>query len=809
MKHLFSTLLLTLCLWLPGSAQATHKLRVLFIGNSYTKDYNLPLLTAQVAASAGDTVTYGASAIGGYTLEQHFNTASTLDLIRQGNWDRVVLQEHSRVPSWGMPQVQTQFFKYGHLLDSTIKVHNPHARTFLYMTWGRRDGDTPYCPDMPWVCTYWDMDSTLRRRYEMLADMEGAGLAPVGSVRRRLRRTFPSLDLYIADGSHPTPVASYVAACTMYTTLFGKGLEAVTFTAGHPAAVVDSIHKAVTIVAYDSLAYWRVFGPTPPPIESGWPITFGSSQEDYVRGVVQDAGGNTYVSLSFRGTINFLGTTISSITGTKRDMALAKVNDAGVLVWIKMVGNGSFDMEPQGVNIDGQGTPVWAGSFAGTVNFPNAGAGITVAAAGSYDAFTARIDKNTGNFRWVKKVGGAGNDYLYGCFVSNSGNVYAGGSYTGAINFPTTGAGFIPLTNAGGLDAFIVKFDSSGNGLWASRAGSTGNDEIKSIEYNGGDLVACGYMSTGCTFPTGTNAAPTSVTLTGISGSRDGFAGRINSTGQYVWVKNFGTIFNDEAQSICYDPSTGNVFTAAQVADAPVTFKGTAHGPMGGNDIMVVGWNFYTQAEVWGRRSGSGAGDAPSSLRWDGNRLVLAGFAGGSINTGSGGIGSIGGYGLQDALILRYDKLTGNVTSGQLFGGAGNDRALALWCNTANREEFVGGVFSGSATLPVSAPRVSAGMFDGFIARVSPPVGARQGVDEEIVASPSTGKLNVYPVPAGKELRMMLSDASGLQAFDSKGTRLDIPMRMEGQETVLDVSGLKPGLYVLCADGKTARIVKE
>jgi hypothetical protein len=406
----------------------------------------------------------------------------------------------------------------------------------------------------------------------------------------------------------------------------------------------------------------------------------------------------------------------------------------------------------------------------------------------------------------VKRVGGPGNDYLYGCFVSNSGNVYAGGSYTGAITFPTTG-GAVSLANAGGLDAFIVKFDPNGNGIWASHAGSTGNDEVKSIEYNGGDLVACGYMSSNCTFPTGTIGAPTSVTLPGIGGSRDGFAGRISSTGQYVWVKNFGSIYNDEAQSICYDASTGNVFVAAQVADAPVTFNAVAYPGKGNNDIMVLGWNFYTQAPVWAKRVGSTTGDAPSSIRWDGNRIVVAGYAGGNVNTGTFTLNT---NGVQDAIVMRYDKLTGAITSGLMIGGPGDDRATTMYCNVANREEFVGGVFSGAVTFPINIPRVSDNYYDGFLMRITPPVGLRLG-EEETVAALALGKLSVYPVPASRELRIALTDMGQTtpEAFDTKGMRLVLPFHMDGSEGVLIVSSLKPGMYVLRVGGKTARFVKE
>ncbi len=531
-----------------------------------------------------------------------------------------------------------------------------------------------------------------------------------------------------------------------------------------------------------------------------WPLTFGAANDDYVKGLVRDSKGDMYVSLSFRGTINLAGTTLTSTSATRRDMAIAKFHKSGYLLWVRKMGNGTFDMEPQGVNIDGAGNPYWAGSFAGSINFSTGNpGGIGLTAAGSYDAFTARFDPASGHCVWARRVGSTGNDYLYACFVSNSGNVYAGGSYGAAFSFPITG-GATAMPNAGGLDGFIVKFDPSGNGIWASRVSSSSDDEVKSIAYNGGDLVASGYMGNACYFQD-------NVTFSTNSASRDGWAGRINSLGQYVWVKPFGTIFNDEATAVCMDPSTGNVFVAAQVADAPLVFNSVSHSGFGGNDIAVLGWNFYTQAPVWAKRVGSASGDTPYQINWDGTRLVVAGQAGGSINTGSGGIGTLAGKGGQDAVVIRYNKSTGNVTSGELFGSPGNDRAYTLWTNTATREAAVGGVFSGSATFPsVAGPRASNGLLDGFVTLLpAPGPSARMEMDEDGLAAKSS--LKAYPVPFTNQLT--IETEQSVELLDLQGRRMATAQSENGQ-AVLKVSSLKTGIYLVrTADGQVARVVKE
>jgi hypothetical protein len=479
-------------------------------------------------------------------------------------------------------------------------------------------------------------------------------------------------------------------------------------------------------------------------------------------------------------------------------MALLKFDPSGQLLWSSVVGNGKFDMEPRGVNIDGQGNPFWAGSFAGKAAFSGA-AGQPLVAAGSYDAFVARFDPNTGTCQWVRRVGGPGNDYLYACFVSNSGNVYAGGSYTGAISFEIS-TGTQNLSNAGGLDGFIVKFNPLGEGIYASRMGSSTDDEVKSIEYMGGDLIACGYMGSGCTFAM-TGGGTT--TLAGIGGSRDGWAARVNSVGEYVWVKNFGSVYNDEAQAVTMDHSTGDLWVAAQVADAPMLFNGTSYPGYGNNDIVVVGWNFYTQAPIWASRKGSNIGDIPTSIKWDGLHIVLTGYAGGSFLAAPGVMMTTnGGY---DGFLMRYEKNTGTILSGEMIGGTGRDQAMALWCNTATRESIVGGVFQNTVSFP-SGTRSSAGLYDGFIARYAAPAASARFANGSL-ASGKDMDLKTYPVPARELVTVETSEKVELLTIEGQHVAWS---ESDGTVAKFNLKHLAKGLYIVrSTDGKTGRVVKE
>ena len=235
--------------------------KALFLGNSYTYTNNLPLTIAGLALSAGDTLVYNSNTPGGYTLQQHCSNSTTLSLIAEGDWDYVILQEQSQLPSFPDEQVAMDVYPYAKRLDSLVKVHNECAKTVFYMTWGRKNGDAMNCAVFPPLCTYEGMDSLLQLRYSIMADSNNALLSPVASVWRNIRADHPEIELYVADESHPSPEGTFAAACTFYSMLFGKDPVSCPFSGTISATDADIIRHAAKSVVYDNLDHWSRFYP--------------------------------------------------------------------------------------------------------------------------------------------------------------------------------------------------------------------------------------------------------------------------------------------------------------------------------------------------------------------------------------------------------------------------------------------------------------------------------------------------------------------------------------------------------------------
>jgi len=102
-----------------------------------------------------------------------------------------------------------------------------------------------------------------------------------------------------------------------------------------------------------------------------WSKRFGSTSFDQGYGVAVDDSGNVVVTGSFNGTVNFGGGGLNSAGSF--DIFVAKFSGAeGSHLWSKRFGSTSDDWG-RGVAVDGSGNAVVTGSFLGTVDFGGGG----------------------------------------------------------------------------------------------------------------------------------------------------------------------------------------------------------------------------------------------------------------------------------------------------------------------------------------------------------------------------------------------------------------------------------------------------
>ena len=141
--------------------------------------------------------------------------------------------------------------------------------------------------------------------------------------------------------------------------------------------------------------------------------------------------------------------------------------------WAKKAGGTGTD-SGNAVAVDNQGNVFVTGNYSNSMSFP--GSGATLSGFGGNDIFLAKYDA-FGILLWAVRAGGTGQDAGSGVAVDDNGNSYVTGQITGTATFQSTAGGPSRVaTSAGGLDAFIAKYDSSGHCQWATTDGGTGSD---------------------------------------------------------------------------------------------------------------------------------------------------------------------------------------------------------------------------------------------------------------------------------------------------------------------------------------------
>jgi len=198
----------------PRSAKPTQDdtLSVLFIGNSYS--FDVPGMFDSIAKKNGKKVRVSQSTHGGWTLAMHAVHEPTLKLVREGQWDIVVIQDHSLHPARQEQKRRKEMYPYVRFFVNEARAVG--AKPMLYQTWGRRDGQEGVPDD-----DFFNMNARVREGYRHASENAGeVEIVPVGDAWETEFRNGNGNRLFIDDGSHPSKYGNRVSARVFYETIF-------------------------------------------------------------------------------------------------------------------------------------------------------------------------------------------------------------------------------------------------------------------------------------------------------------------------------------------------------------------------------------------------------------------------------------------------------------------------------------------------------------------------------------------------------------------------------------------------------------
>lgn len=334
--------------------------------------------------------------------------------------------------------------------------------------------------------------------------------------------------------------------------------------------------------------------------------------------------------------------------------------------WAKGIGGANED-RLEAIASDASGNVYTIGYFKDTTDFDPGPGVLNLMSAGKSDIFISKLDPN-GNFIWVQKIGGVGEDWAHEINIDTAGYLYITGEFEGTVDF-NPGPGVSNLTSSGLLDIFIAKLDTSGNLIWAKQVGGVSSyDYGTSITADlSGNVYVSGYFWGGVAdFDPG----PMVYNLTSDVSYFDAYILKLDSGGNFSWAKMIGGNGHDWAKKITVD-FEGNVYATGEFQVTVDFNPGTGINNLtasGASDIFVLKLNTKGIFH-WARKMG-GAG-------WDEGEAITVDLYGNVYSTGrfvqtvdfdpGAGVYNLTGNSI-DAYISKLDK-NGDFVWAKQIGG--------------------------------------------------------------------------------------------------------------------------------------------
>lgn len=573
-----------------------------------------------------------------------------------------------------------------------------------------------------------------------------------------------------------------------------------------------------------------------------WSTYFGNDIRDWIHKVHTDAGNNLYVGGMTASTF-FPGSSGAFQTQPAfEDGFIAKFDPSGQLQWSAYIGGSGpeeiYDFDFNGGDVycvgktqstdlpmASKATPAFNDNSFGGVGFPDG----FITQIG----FSGQIMQN----KWTTYVGGNNEDMLRGCKFDASGNFFVVGS-SASTDLSTVGSGamyqqaytvsqasqaFIPVP-----DATIMRFDAGtsaqswftfyGTSLLGPNANNVANDYFFGVDVDGSNVYACGKAG-------GTNL-PGSVNGKFVAGSYDGIVARFSTSGALVNSKyTDGNLVNYAVKS-----HNGFVYLAGQatanmipVNSGSYYFDGTC---VAGDKDACFSVHFGNLGPFTSHNSflGGSAFEAAYDLQFGANAVFYIVGATKSSDFPTTSLGSmftstaVGGL---DNFVTAHISGNPNMLWSTCLGSPSHeslfqpDGGVSVAPGTQS-VLYVGGCTTSPNTYPLDngggipyyQPQNNGTQTTGTITRfdlteLNTFVGledfARTVFSFGFYPNPATNYLRVdQSVFADQELHYVVYELSGKKLLEGKLEK--------GQQEVINVSSLVPGIYIVNVSDGTRTI---
>ena len=503
--------------------------------------------------------------------------------------------------------------------------------------------------------------------------------------------------------------------------------------------------------------------------------------------------------------------------GGKDDGFLVKFDTACNRQWATYFGHDSVE-SMSGLACDTFGNVFMAGGTKSIAGIATTGSHQDVY-AGNTDQYLVKFD-GAGNRKWATYYGGPATDLDGETNVigaDGTGNVYLSGRTTSTSGIASASA-YQSSYGGGAIDAFLVKFDSSGVRKWGTYFGGALYDVNSAVATNiDGETLMTGYTSSTSNITTAGSLQPTYA-----GGQYDAYLVRFDTDGLRIWSTYYGGANSDAGYGLAFAQEQSTVYIAG-TTDSPtgIATTGSHQSTIGGSSssfiaklcvaalsaavrvagddsICVNSTNTYTVATV------PGATGYVWSLPpgWTGNSITNSIVA---TSNGTQGFVRVRVIKCDDTSAFRSLYVTNNQLIPAVIVATGN--VLSTSNPFATYQWFLNGVAIAGAT---SATYTFTQNGDYRVLGVS-----MQGCPDTSVVYTVTGvsvnnvtvagaDVNIYPNPAKNTLYVQCAIPVTTSIYSMEGRIV----KEAGAQRAIDITTFATGIYMVKITTPEGRLLK-
>lgn len=322
---------------------------------------------------------------------------------------------------------------------------------------------------------------------------------------------------------------------------------------------------------------------------------FGGIKSDFIEDIDLDPQGNLFVAGNFYETVDLdpgpdstIYTSITGLGSPSSDIYFSKFDNNLNFIYGKRIGGNAFD-NALAIATSSNGDFYISGTFASLADFDPSAAGFVSLQSNIYsDAFIAKYD-SLGNFIYVNHVAGTNTQYATDLKVGSNGDYYVSFYSQGNIYFNYNSATPDTIISAGGVDAYLSKYNSSGTLLWKNAIVGNGSEICEAINLDNQDnvYVAGVFYSPNLVFGSANSNTQIIHPVSTTQYVNNIFLAKYDNGGNVLWAKAFGDATQfAEAHAIVVEPSTNEIIMVGYSSGTNIDFDPTSQT----NSFMTAGY---------------------------------------------------------------------------------------------------------------------------------------------------------------------------------------------------------------------------